>query len=50
MDVVAADLTVTPSRLEVLDFSIPFMDASLTVLTAVKMIVSYKQDACLNSS
>ena len=36
---VAADLTVTAKRAEVLDFSMPFMNAYLTVLTTVKICV-----------
>ena len=38
MDLIAADLTVTSERLGVVAFSRPFIDAPLTVLTAVSSV------------
>lgn len=35
LDCIAADLTVTAARLEVMDFSHPFMSSSITLLLRV---------------
>ena len=40
IDVIAADLTITASRLNVLDFSKPFMSSSITLLLKVRLFVS----------
>ena len=41
IDVIAADLTVTSSRLEVMDFSKPFMSSTITLLLKVKQGCKY---------
>ena len=40
IDVIAADLTITASRLSVMDFSKPFMSSSITLLLKVTLFVS----------
>ena len=38
IDVIAADLTITASRLAVMDFSKPFMSSSITLLLRVSQL------------
>ena len=40
IDVIAADLTITASRLSVMDFSKPFMSSSITLLLKVILLLS----------
>ena len=40
IDVIAADLTITASRLAVMDFSKPFMSSSITLLLKVMLFIS----------
>ena len=40
IDVIAADLTITASRLSVMDFSKPFMSSSITLLLKVILLLT----------